>query len=70
MIYTERDSDQSVWNCLIKMKEIKEAYTVYGVCDIIARVEADTMQELKEIVSGKIRKLEGIRSTLNMNVIS
>jgi DNA-binding Lrp family transcriptional regulator len=46
--------------------EIKEAHTVYGVYEIIARIEAETMEDLKNIISWKVRRLNKVRSTLTM----
>jgi len=37
---------------------------VYGVYDVIAKVQTDSMSRLKEVISLKIRKLDKIRSTL------
>jgi DNA-binding Lrp family transcriptional regulator len=42
---------------------------VYGVYDIIARLETETMQDLKEAISWKIRRLEKVLSTLTMIVV-
>jgi DNA-binding Lrp family transcriptional regulator len=42
---------------------------VYGVYDIVAKVEADSMEKLKEVVSWSIRRLEKVRSTLTMLVV-
>jgi DNA-binding Lrp family transcriptional regulator len=42
---------------------------VYGVYDIIARVEAGSMEELKEVIGTKIRRQEKVRSTLTMIVM-
>ena len=42
---------------------------VYGVYDIIARLETETMQDLKEATSWKIRRLEKVLSTLTMIVV-
>jgi DNA-binding Lrp family transcriptional regulator len=42
---------------------------VYGVYDIVARVKADTMDKLKEIVTWRIRRLDKVRSTLTMIVV-
>ena len=49
--------------------EVKECYLVYGVYDIIARVEAESMQSLKDVVGLRIRQLDTIRTTLTMIVI-
>ena len=52
-----------------KVEGINEAFLVYGVYDIIARVKADTMGKLKEIVTWRIRRLDKVRSTLTMIVV-
>ncbi|MBS7626517.1 MAG: Lrp/AsnC ligand binding domain-containing protein [Candidatus Bathyarchaeia archaeon] len=52
-----------------KIPNVKEAYVVYGVYDIVAKVEAGTMDELKEIVAWKIRRLDKVRSTLTMIIV-
>lgn len=52
-----------------KIPNVKEAYVVYGVYDIVAKVEAGTMDELKEVVAWKIRRLDKVRSTLTMIIV-
>lgn len=47
---------------------MKEAHLVYGVYDIIAKIEAESMEKLNETVAAKIRRIPEIRSTLTMNV--
>ena len=46
--------------------EVREAYQVHGVYDIIIRVEAENMQELREIVTQRIKPLNRIRSTMTL----
>ena len=46
--------------------EVKEAHMIYGVYDIIARVEAETVQGLKDIVASKIRSIDKVHSTLTL----
>ena len=53
---------------LRKMENVEEAYFVYGVYDIIAKISADSMEKVKEIVTWKIRRLDKVRSTLTMIV--
>ena len=53
-----------------KIKGVVEAFAVYGVYDIIARVKAETMDELKEIVMARIRKVKGVISTLTFILIA
>jgi DNA-binding Lrp family transcriptional regulator len=68
LINTEAGMEQEVVNQLKNMKSVKEAYTVYGVYDAVAYVEAEKIEELKNAVSYEIRKLNGVRSTVTMMV--
>ncbi|HDM88991.1 Lrp/AsnC family transcriptional regulator [Candidatus Bathyarchaeota archaeon] len=69
LINTETGFMDEVLKELEKIEGVKEAYTVYGVYDIIAKVEANTMDGIKDIVTWKIRKLSNVRTTLTMIVI-
>lgn len=69
LINAEIGSETRVLHELKKTNEVKEAYMVYGVYDIIARIQTETMQELKDIISWKIRRLDKVRSTLTMIVV-
>jgi len=57
-------TETAVLKILREVPEVKEAYFVYGVYDVIAKVQADSMDRLKEVISWKIRRLDKIRSTL------
>ncbi|MDT7877142.1 MAG: Lrp/AsnC ligand binding domain-containing protein [Candidatus Caldarchaeales archaeon] len=70
LINTEIGAEEEVLQQLKQMPSIKEAYLVYGVYDIVAKVEAESMDKLKEIVSWNIRRLEKVRSTLTMLVMT
>jgi len=48
---------------------VREAHTVFGVYDIIAKIEAEDMSKLKNIVTARIRGLNNVRSTLTMIVM-
>ena len=69
LIHTDLDAKTDVMKELKTIKEVKVAHRVYGVYDIIARIEADTMMDLKDIISEKIRRLYGVRSTITMIVL-
>ena len=66
MVNTEIDTMEDVLEILKKIPNVQEAHMVYGVYDIIVKVEADTMAMLKEILSQKIRNIDKIMSTLTM----
>ncbi len=69
LINTEMGSETEVLEALKKVVNVKEAFVVYGVYDLVARVEADTMDQLKDIVTWKIRRLDKVRSTLTMMAV-
>ena len=50
-------------------KDIAKIPNVYGVYDIVAKIEAESMGKLKDIVTWNIRRLNNVRSTLTMIVM-
>jgi len=69
LINVEIGSEREVLEALKKMEGVEEAYVVYGVHDIIAKVKAETMDKLREIIAYKIRRLDKVMSTQTMMVI-
>ncbi len=69
LINSEIGAEDELLHELKKITNVKEAYSVYGVYDIVVKVEAETMEKLKEIVTWKIRRLDKVRSTLTMIVM-
>jgi len=69
LINAEIGSESEVLGELKEVEGVKEAYSVYGVYDIVAKVSADSMDKLKDIVTWRIRRLNKVRSTLTMIVI-
>ena len=66
LLTVEIGSAKDVLNALNEMPEVKEAYQIYGVYDLIIRVEAETLQELKDLVDNRIRGIGKIRSTMQL----
>jgi DNA-binding Lrp family transcriptional regulator len=52
-----------------KIPQVKEAYPVYGVYDVLMILESDSMESLRETITNHIRKLDGIKSTLTMIIV-
>jgi DNA-binding Lrp family transcriptional regulator len=69
LINAEIGSETEVLKDLKAIPEVKEAHMVYGVYDIIARIGTETMQDLKDTISWKVRRLDKVRSTLTMIVV-
>ena len=69
LLNAELGSETDVMNGLKMIEGVKEAHMVYGVYDIIARIEADTMEDLKDIISRNVRRISRVRSTLTMMIM-
>jgi DNA-binding Lrp family transcriptional regulator len=68
LINTEIGAMEEVLKELRKNEGVEEAYSVYGVYDIVAKIRAESMDQLKEIVTWSIRRINQVRSTLTMIV--
>lgn len=51
-------------------KELKyEVQGVYGIYDIVVKIQSDDTDHLRSIITNKIRKIDKVQSTLTMMVI-
>jgi DNA-binding Lrp family transcriptional regulator len=69
LINADLGAEEELLKSLRNLEFVKSVYVVYGVYDIIAMVEADTMEKVKETITWKIRRLDRVRSTLTMIVV-
>ncbi|MCS7366687.1 MAG: Lrp/AsnC ligand binding domain-containing protein [archaeon YNP-WB-062] len=69
LINTQIGSEEEVLKYLRNLEEVEEAHIVYGVYDIVAKVTAEDINKLRDIVTMKIRKMSKIMSTTTMVVI-
>ena len=64
LINVELGSEEKVLTEIRKVANVNECHRLYGIYDIIAKVEADSLDTLKQVVTWKIRRLDGVRSTV------
>lgn len=69
LINAKIGAEEELLRSLEPIHEVKEAQLVYGTYDIIAIVRTETMEELKNAISWRIRRMDGVRSTLTMIVV-
>ncbi|BFH73347.1 Lrp/AsnC ligand binding domain-containing protein [Sulfurisphaera javensis] len=69
LINTDAGGEDEVFERLKSMNEVTEVHVVYGVYDIVVKIEADSMDKLKDFVTNTIRKLPKVRSTLTMIIV-
>jgi len=66
MISTEIGSEEQVVTELKVLPQIRETYMVYGIYDVITKVEFVDRKELSEIIIKKIRGIHGIKNTITL----
>jgi DNA-binding Lrp family transcriptional regulator len=66
LLNVETGSEDNVLKQIRKIGVVEEAYVSYGVYDVILKVKADTMEELKEAVTHKIRTVNQVKSTVTL----
>jgi DNA-binding Lrp family transcriptional regulator len=74
LLNSDLGSDQEIITKLKEMlaveKGIKyEVQGVYGIYDIVVKIEATNADLLRTIITNKIRKIDKVQSTLTMMVI-
>ena len=63
------DKKLTILECLSKIPEVIEGDIVIGSYEIICKVAAPTYNDISDVISRKIRRLENIKSTITLNMI-
>ena len=66
LINCDLGSEDKIISDLRKLEHIKDAVGTFGAYDIVAKIEAETSEQLRETVTWKIRKMNKVRSTLTL----
>jgi len=66
LINCDLGSEDKIISDLRKLEHIKDAVGTFGAYDIVAKIEAETSEQLRETVTWKIRKMDKVRSTLTL----
>ncbi len=54
---------------LENLPEVKYVYNIYGVYDVLVKVECDTIEDIKDFIAEKIRSNTDLLSSLTMLVV-
>lgn len=66
LINCELGSEENVFSQLKAISKIQETRGVFGAYDIITKIEASSVEMVKEIIATKIRGIDRIRSILTL----
>ena len=59
-------SEKTVISSLKEIEDVKEAHGTLGLYDIILKIESESEEKIREIVTGIIRKMPKIHSTMTL----
>ena len=60
--------DAEIIDEIKQVEDVKEVHWVFGAYDILTKVESDSIEHLKDVITWKIRKLNRVRSTVTLIV--
>ncbi len=63
LITTEPGREQEIYQALVDVDEIKDLHALFGEYDLILKVESDSIDSISQVITDKIRKLDGINDT-------
>jgi DNA-binding Lrp family transcriptional regulator len=66
LLNTDIGTENQVLKAIKKIEGVSEAHGLWGVYDIIANIEADSMDKLKFIITKRIGKVNNVNSKLTM----
>lgn len=69
LINCDLGKEEDILDALRTMNHVKEAHGTWGAYDIIAEINSDNAESLRETITWKIRKLPSIRATLTLTAI-
>lgn len=68
LINADSGYEKKLLKQLREIENVKEAFLVYGTFDIISKVYTESLEELRELISSKIRKMDNVVSTITLIV--
>lgn len=66
LINCELGSEEDVIEKIKKMEQTKDVFETIGTTDIIAIIESDNLEKLRELISWNLQKIEKIRKTVTL----
>ena len=69
LVNCDLGAEEEVIGGLKQIEQVKEVHGTFGAYDIIAMIQAESADKLREAITWKIRKMDKIRSTLTLTVV-
>ena len=69
MINCDLGAEEELIEKLKELEHVKKVNGTFGAYDLVAKVEAEDAENVRETITWKIRKMDKIRSTLTLTIV-
>ena len=69
LINCELGSEEQIIEELKTLSDVKSVQGTFGAYDIIVEIASESVEQIRETITWKIRKIEKIRSTLTLTKV-
>ena len=69
LVKSKMAHEMEVLNGILKLDGVKEVKGTFGVYDIFVKIEAQSTEEIEDIITKKIRLIKNVLSTSTLSVI-
>jgi DNA-binding Lrp family transcriptional regulator len=69
LVNTETDAQDQVLKSVRAIEGVQEAYALYGVYDLIVKIQASSIDKIKDVNKYGIKQVEGVTSSLTLMLI-
>ncbi len=66
LINCDLGAEESIIEELKKLEQVKEVFETVGTHDLMAKLESEHLEKLREIITWNIQKIDKVRSTVTL----
>jgi len=66
LINCDLGAEESIIEELKKLDQVKEVFETVGTHDIMAKLESEHLEKLREIITWNVQKIDKVRSTVTL----
>lgn len=69
LVKSEMAHEMDVMSDILKIDKVKEVKGTFGLYDIFVKIEANTINEIEDVITKQIRKVDHVLSTTTLSAI-
>lgn len=69
LVNCELNAEREIIEQIVKVPQVKEVRGTLGVFDIFVKIQAESTDELRDVVTNKLRKIPKVQSTNTLTAL-